>query len=288
MAYENFIPTIWNETINRGLERSCVYVEDCNRQYEGNVKDKGDSVRILGIGKPNIKTLDRNSADGDIDDPETIADEVQVLKIQQISYFNYLIGDIDKAQAVNGVMDAISKETSEQLANVVDKYVSSFAVDSAVKSLYDTPALIRSFETSVAGEMYVLDVLDEAIQKLYENDVASTTDIVVTISPRFYTLFKKAYIKADTNNSEIMENGRVTKYGNVTVKLSNNVHRTDGGATDNIMIRTKRAVAFVNSIAKVEPYRPEKKFADAVKGFILYDAKVVRPDEIININVKYK
>ena len=69
--------------------------------------------------------------------------------------------------------------------------------------------------------------------------------------------------------------------------MSNNVHKTNAGAVDNIMIRTQRAVAFAKPLTHTEPYRPEKKFADAVKGFILFDAKVVRPKEILNINVKY-
>lgn len=76
-------------------------------------------------------------------------------------------------------------------------------------------------------------------------------------------------------------------YGKVVIKLSNNVKKTDDGGTDNIMIRTQRAVAFAKPLTHTEPYRPEKKFADAVKGFILFDAKVVRPKEIYNINVKY-
>lgn len=40
MAYQNFIPTVWNAEINRELERLCVFVEDCNTQYEGNVKSR--------------------------------------------------------------------------------------------------------------------------------------------------------------------------------------------------------------------------------------------------------
>ena len=38
MSYANFIPTVWNEGIMRELERLCVFSEDCNRQYEGDVK----------------------------------------------------------------------------------------------------------------------------------------------------------------------------------------------------------------------------------------------------------
>lgn len=279
MAYQNFIPAVWNEGINRELERLCVFVEDCNRQYEGSVKKKGESVTILGVGKPTIKSLAKANRNNDIDAPEEIEDTSVIMYINQIRYFNYMVGDIDKAQAVNGVMDALEQETSEGLADEVDKYVASFAVDSSVAKLNASAALVTKDN--------ILSTLDLAIQKLYENDVKATTKIVVTISPRFYTLFKQAYIDKDTDNSEMLKNGRVAKYGNVVVKMSNNVHKTDSGATDNIMIRTQRAIAFAKPLTHTEPYRPEKKFADAVKGFILFDAKVVRPKEVININVKY-
>lgn len=279
MAYQNFIPSVWSEGINRELERLCVFVEDCNRSYEGSVKKKGESVTILGVGKPTIKAIAKASRNNDIEAPEEIEDTSVIMYINQIRYFNYMVGDIDKAQAVNGVMEALELETSEGLADEVDKYVASFVVDSSV-------AKLSANATNVTKDN-ILGILDSAIQRLYENDVKATTKIVVTISPRFYTLFKQAYIDKDTNNSEMMKNGRVAKYGSVIVKMSNNVHKTDSGATDNIMIRTQRAIAFAKPLTHTEAYRPEKKFADAVKGFILFDAKVVRPKEVININVKY-
>ncbi|MBE6588825.1 MAG: hypothetical protein E7643_01480 [Ruminococcaceae bacterium] len=286
MAYENFIPTVWNEAIQRELEGSYVFVEDCNRQFEGDVKKKGDSVRILGVGKPTIKKLERSGASGDIDGPEELEDSSVTMYIKQISYFNYMVGDVDRAQAVGGLMDTLSKETSEALADEVDTYVAGFATDAAVEALYTSPVKVIAGESGADGKN-VLDVLDEAIQKLYEHDVKNSTEVIVTVSPRFYTLFKRAYIARDTDNTEFLKNGRVAKYGNVTVKMSNNVAKTDEGATDNIMIRTKRAIAFAQPLTHTEAYRPEKKFADAVKGFILYDAQIVRPREICNINVKY-
>lgn len=280
MAYTNFIPEIWAEAINRELERLCVFAEDCNRQYEGNVKSKGDTVHILGIGKPTIHTLARGSASGDIEGPEEVADNTLPLVIDEIRYFNYKVGDIDKAQAVGGLMDALSQESAEGLANEMDKFIANFATDSTVDKLH-TSAMVVTKDN-------VLDILDDAIQKLQENDVNfAGGGVTVTVSPRFYKLFKQAHIKVGTDNIKYMENGKVAVYGNVTVKLSNNVCKTDDGATDNIMIRTKKAIAFVNPLTHTEAYRPEKSFADAVKGYVLFDGVVARPKEIININVKY-
>ena len=283
MAYENFIPTVWNESIDRELERICVFAEDCNRQYEGKVKEKGESVKILGVGKPTIRSIAKSARNNDIEGPEEIEDTSVIMQINQIRYFNYMVGDIDKAQmSPSGIMDALATETSEELASAVDDYIASKATDGNVKKLADTPQKVTVDN--------VLQILDDAIQKLYENGVKPTTEIVVTVTPRFYTIFRRAYANKDTNNSQILKNGKVGMYGNVTVKMSNNVYKsktTADGDTDNIMMRTKRAVAFAKPLTHTEAYRPEKKFADAVKGFILFDAKVVRPKEMININVTY-
>lgn len=279
MAYTNFIPSVWAESINRELERACVFAEDCNRQYEGNVKDKGDSVHILGVGKPTIKTMERENASGQIDAAEEIEDTSVILNINQVRYFNYMVGDIDKAQSVGGLMDALSAETSEGLANAMDKYIADMAVDTNVPKLTSTPTVITKEN--------ILETIDDAIQKLQENDVSIASGVTITVSPRFFKLFKQAYIVKDTDNSDFLKNGKVAMYGSVTVKMSNNVAKTDNGATDNIMIRTKRAIAFVNPLTHTEAYRPERTFSDAVKGYVLFDGKVVRPKEIVNINVKY-
>ena len=279
MAFSNFIPSVWEESINRELERACVFVEDCNRQYEGLVSKKGDSVHILGVGKPTIKSIDRASASGEIDEAEEIEDTSVIMNVNQVRYFNYKVGDIDKAQAVGGLMDALSAETSEGLANEMDKFIANLATGEDVSKLTSTP-------TEVTKEN-VLNILDDAIQKLQESDVNMASGVTVTVSPRFYKLFKQAYVSKDTSNSDELKNGKVAMYGNVSVKLSNNVAKTNGGAVDNIMLRTKRAIAFVNPLTHTEAYRPEKSFADAVKGYALFDGKVVRPKEIININVSY-
>ena len=55
--YNNFIPEVWVNAIQRDLERLHVFASDCNRQYEGEVKQMGDSVKILGVGKPTITQL---------------------------------------------------------------------------------------------------------------------------------------------------------------------------------------------------------------------------------------
>lgn len=275
MSYANFIPTIWNETINHELERAHVFVADTNRQYEGDVQKAGDTVRILGIGKPTITSTTTKDGSITLDPPEVVGDSSTSLLIDHVAYFNYMVDDIDKRQAVGGIMDALSKETSEALAQEEDM---------AVSALSAAPEAVKKDGTRTQiTTANVLTYIDAGLEKLYENDVTPQTEITMTVPPWFYMILKQAYMHLDTDNSQMLENGRVGKYGNVIVRMSNNVY-VDGSGTSLIQLKTNRAIAYAKPMTHTEPYRPEAKFSDAVKGFILYGTRIVRPKEMIILN----
>ncbi|MBQ8717832.1 MAG: hypothetical protein IJY66_01025 [Clostridia bacterium] len=286
MAYNNFIPTLWAEGIERDLERLCVFLEDCNRKYEGKVSQQGDSVRIYGVGKPTVYTMDRKNASGEIAAPEEIEDTSITLPIKQLCYFNFKVGDIDKAQAIPGVMETLRQESAEEMACVIDQYIASFAVDKSVQKVFEQPLKVVA-GTAGEGEINVLHALDLVATKLRKNNVKRNTEVVVDVSPDFATLFRRAYIQLDTNNHDELKTNIIGRYNGLILKETNNTHKTDNGAVDNIMARTKRAIAFVNPLTHVEAYRPERMFADAVKGYQLFDGCVARPKEILNLNVTY-
>ncbi len=286
MSIKNFIPTVWSEAIERDLAVKCVFAEDCNRQYEGKVKELGESVKILGVGKPTVYTINRADAGKKIHEAEKLEDSSVIMNINQMSYFNFMVDDVDKLQAQGDVMSAVNSEASEVLAAKMDAHIAQCALDESIKKLFATAQKVVT-GTAASGSVNVLELLDDAVTVLYENDVAQSTKIVVNVSPRFYKLFRREYGTKDTDNSEILKTGRVAQYGNILVKMTNNVATTENGAVDNIMIRTQRAIAFANPYTHTEAYRPENYFADAVKGFTLYQAKVVRPKEMLTIPVKY-
>lgn len=275
MSYQNFIPTVWSEAINHELERAHVFVPDTNRQYEGEVSKAGDTVRILGIGKPTITTTVTKNGSISLSAPETVEDSSASLLIDHVSYFNYKVDDIDKRQAIGGIMDALSKETSEALAQEEDVAVSSL---SAAKE-----AVLKDATATQVNVNSILGYIDDGLEKLYENDVAPNTEITMTVPPWFYMMLKQAYIKLDTDNSDMLENGRVGRYGNVIVRMSNNVAK-DASNHSLIQLKTKRAIAYAKPMTHTEPYRPEAAFSDAVKGFILYGTRIVRPKEMIILN----
>lgn len=270
MAYQNFIPTVWAETINRELEKAHVFVADTNRQYEGDVKAKGDSVRILGVGKPTITTqLGKKITLGAAED---VTDQSITLPINHVAYFNYKVDDIDKRQSVGGLMEALSKETSEGLADEMDKFVANLALDKS--------AVVADATAVTITKDNILSEIDKLLVKLLENDVKRTSKITLTLPPKFSMILKQAYTDLDTNNSKVLETGEVGRYNGIIIKESNNCAQ-DTNKNYMLQMKTNRAIAFVNPMTHIEPYRPEGGFSDAVKGFILYDGIIARPKELI-------
>ena len=73
-----------------------------------------------------------------------------------------------------------------------------------------------------------------------------------------------------------LRNGQVGMVDNFTILRSHNVPNT-ASTKYKILFGTAQGITFANQINKVEAFRPEKRFADAVKGLNTYGAKVTRP-----------
>ena len=86
-----------------------------------------------------------------------------------------------------------------------------------------------------------------------------------------------------TSNEEELDKGCIGKFLGFRIYVSNNIVNAQN--CHKCFARTKRAIAFAEQINEVEAYRPEKRFADAVKGLHLYGAKVVYPDEILVLDI---
>lgn len=278
MSYQNFIPTVWAEGIERQLTQLNVFVEDCHREYEGKVKNLGEAVKINGVGRPSVHKISRENRNSDIPAVETLEDYSILMPINQMLVINYKIDDIDEAQAKDGIMAALQGETSEALNDEIDSYVANLALDKTIAKI--------DYSTKKISEDTVLTALDDAYKALLKNNVKTTTKVVATVDIDFYFHFKNKYLKLATDNVAEFKNGKVGTYNTMTIKMSNNVAKDTNGIS-HIMVRTTRAVAFARPFTHLEAYRPEKGFADAIKGYTIFDAKIIRPKEIVVIKAAY-
>ena len=133
----------------------------------------------------------------------------------------------------------------------------------------------------------ILDTFLQARKELYKNNVTDSSDVIFEVSPDIAELIIKAKIDLATDNGAVLENGCIGSIAGCKVYVSNNIVQgeSDGAMQHMCMARTKRAIAFAEQLSEINAYRPEKRFADAVKGLHLYGAKVVYPKEIVALNL---
>lgn len=273
MAITNFIPTVWSENLYTQLDRRYIAVSHCNRDYEGEIKEKGSVVNIIGVGAVNVFDYTK---DTDMSAPQALSDTLRTLVIDQAKAFNFQIDDIDRAQCTPKLMNEAMKVASAALANTADRYV---------YSLYPAAGTTITEEDTTTSN--IIGHLIDARTALYTKDVSDFSDIVIEVSPQIAALILKAKIDLSTDNREQLECGCIGSIGGCKIYVSNNIATQTAGqvAYYKCLARTKRAIAFAEQISEISAYRPEKRFADAVKGLHLYGAKVVYPDELVLLNL---
>lgn len=272
-----FQQTIWSKAIQKDLETITSLRNHCDFQYEKDSKNAKE-VKILGVTRPTIRTY----VSGTSLTRESVVDTSQTLQINQYKYFNFEVEDIDKAQSVPGLLEATIHEASLGLAEEGDKYVASIietATEDGVAPLPQSGSVISLSKDNAMASV------EAGFATLYGNNVKVNDMLYLEVAPAVFVLYRQALTELSTNNPEILKKGAVGKINNAYVCVENLLPtgKTGTGSTDNVyynILRTPKAIAFVEQIDKVEAYRPEDAFTDAVKGLYVFGAKIVRPKEI--------
>ena len=255
MAVTNFIQSIWSKKIQDDLELKCKLVDNCLRDYEGDVKHAA-SVKILGVGEPTIGAYD-GTQDITI---EEMSDKGQMLTIDQANYFAFYVDDVNQAQSVPGLKEKYQEKAVHGLAVARDSYVAGL-----IKGATNVTVATNATEEAAKA------AVDAAIVALRERNFDE--EGVIEITPAFYNVFKNCLITLSTNNPEYIKKGIVGRYDDFDVVMSNNMAKDSTHAYCDV--RGKKAIAFAGQINEVEALRAEKRFKDIIRGLDTFGAKVI-------------
>lgn len=274
----NFQQTIWSKSILRSLEKITSLRNHCNFQYEKDSKNAKE-VKILSVNRPTIRTY----VPGTALVREGAADSSQLLRLDQYRYFNFEVEDIVKAQSVPGLMEALTDEAGKGLALEGDKYVAAVVKDGVengvvIDEVNQTKADIAASEVITLTTANAMASVEEGFATLYGNDCKVSDTFYLEVAPKVFTTYRQQLTELSTNNPEILKKGAVGKINNAFVCIENCLPEAENAYYN--ILRTDKAIAFAEQIDKVEKYRPEDAFTDAVKGLYVFGAKIVRPNEI--------
>lgn len=272
MTIANFVPNIWSAKLNESLKKDLVFGNVVNTDYEGDIAGQGSTVKINTVGAITIGDYDKETG---LAAPEQVTSTQTTLTIDQAKSFNFSVEDIDTAQANVNVLGGAMGEASYGLADVMDKFIASFYTEVAAGNTIGTDeAPIAVAVTDAYDYLVDLGVL------LSEADVPKNDRWVVV--PEFYL----GLINKDprfTKDSNVISGGYIGNVNGMNVYASNNAPKV--GENYKVIAGHRSAISFAQQIDKIEAYRPEGRFSDAVKGLQLYGAKVIRPSALAVLTV---
>ncbi len=269
MAIINFIPTVWSENLLHALDSKYIAVANCNREYEGEIREAGNKVRICGLDAVTVGTYTKNT---DMSSPEVLSDNYKELVIDQAKYFHFQLDDIDRAQSMPKLMNAALANAANALSTEADSYVYSLITQAG-----------HSIVNAATTEENILGLLIDARTKLLKQNVTDPSNIAIEVSPEIAGMILKAKLSLGNDSNDIMETGCIGNIGGCKIYVSPRIPvGLEGGVkTYQCVARTRRAIAYAEQLSEIEAYRPDLRFADAVKGLHLYGAKVVYPQEMV-------
>lgn len=264
MAITTFIPEIWAARLLEHYNRNLVIANLLNRNYEGEIRQYGDTVHINSLEDITVKEYTPNV---DIDAPEQLTTVDQTLVIDHGMYYNFYVDDVDAAQARSDLMDAAMRNASYLLAQDTEDYVIEKLLEGATAAGSGALTSTNVYEQIVA----IKTKMDQG------NVPRAGRKLIVPPSVEGFLLLDNRFVTGGAGEGRL-ENGVVARAAGFDIYMSTSL--------DNVMIAMRSEDAtFANQINKTEAYRPEAKFADAVKGLALCGAKVTNPEGVYKYTI---
>lgn len=287
-----FIPEIWSGKLVEKFYASTVLAAISNTDYEGEIKNQGDSVKIRT--KPTI-TINDYLADGTLALQRPSGSNVELF-IDKGKYFNTILDDVMDVQSDLNNLSIWADDASEQLKITVDTAV--------LKGMYNTMAAANRGLTAGAisgslnlgvtgtpvflvarsptvGQVEVLDLLLRLGQALDEENIPEQGRWCVIpawmAAMLKFSDLRQAYLTGDSVS--VMRNGRLGMIDRFTLYTSNLLPAGVAGglAAGETAVYAGHAhgLTFASQITKVETLRSELTFGNILRGLQVYGYKMI-------------
>ena len=299
-----FIPEIWSGKLVEKFYASTVLAAISNTDYEGEIKNKGDRVKIRT--KPTI-TIYNYSADELLPLDRPSGGTVE-LYIGNGKLFSLILDDVMEIQSDLNVLSIWSDDAAQQLKIAVDKDVLDGIVNQMVSVNRGTAAgaitgnvnlgvtgspLSVVARDPTSGEVELLDVLMRMGQVLDEQNIPEVGRWVVMPAWAGRMIkqseLRQAYLSGDSVS--MLRNGRLGMIDRFTIYISNLLPNNSTDAVNfaagewPIFAGHAHGLTFASQISKVETLRSELTFGQILRGLQVYGYQIVDGKAIVQSQV---
>ena len=299
-----FIPEIWSGKLVEKFYASTVLAAISNTDYEGEIKNKGDRVKIRT--KPTI-TIHNYDSDGLLGLDRPTGGTVE-LYIGNGKYFSLILDDVMEVQSDLNVLSMWSDDAAQQLKIAVDTDVLQGIVGQMAAANFGTAAgaitgslnlgaqgsaLAVVGRNAGTGQVELLDVLMRMGQVLDEQNIPEVGRWIVMPAWAGRMIkqseLRQAYLSGDSVS--MLRNGRLGMIDRFTIYISNLLpNNSNDSAQFNageypIFAGHAHGLTFASQISKVETLRSELTFGQVLRGLQVYGYQVVDGRALVQAQV---
>ncbi len=258
------------------LEKNCVMMQCVNKNWEGEIKNQGDTVKIITPAAVTVSTLTSDNLSYSALTPTS-----QDLVIDQKKFFAFKIDDASAVQANSDIMEAHLTNAKKAIEVVQDSYLLGLHTDVTSANTVGSEASPVTLDTKTIYSNFVKLALalknSDAVYAGVRPWVVINPDIEAYLlqSPEFISAYKVA--------DETLREGAIGRIAGMDVLVSTNL--TDVNGKYYVLAGTNDAITFASQLAKIESLRDKDSFSDLVRGLYLYGAKTVQPKALAKMIV---
>ena len=285
----NFIPEIWSGKLIENFYDATVLSAISNTDYEGEIRNMGDTVNIRTTPEITIKTYVKGQTLA-VENPNKA--KLQLL-IDKGEYFACVEDDVDEVQSDIAMMDSWSKDASERMKIKIDQRVlTDLLPDVHASNKGQTAGAISgNIDLGVAGTPEALDktnVIGKIVDMGTVLDEANCpeTGRFLVIPAKMAGLIKQSDLKDASitgDGSSPLRNGRLGMIDRFTVYVSHNLLKS--GSEFSVIGGHTMGFTFASQMTNMETIRSETTFGNIIRGLQVYGYKVVKPEALATMIV---
>jgi hypothetical protein len=266
-----FTPEVMSKKMLRNLDANSVWKGLVNKNWEGEIKEAGDTVIINQYGDIAVKDY----VIGTPIEYEHPEGENLLLKVDQQKYFAFFIDKISRVQAnpelINGYFDRA--KVAINLAK--DTYVSTLAfagIDAGniINETGLTKDTVYGYFTRLMGALRWANALQN------NGTGFDGKRPYAVVDPDVYGIMLAApeNTKATVEGDKTTRDGTVLKFAGFDIKISTNADKE----AKKVIVGTTDAVTLADQITETQTVRDKDAIGGAYcSGLYVYGAKVVQP-----------
>jgi len=261
MAVTNFQPSIWHSSLLENLHQSTFVIPTLNHDYEGDIANGGETVKITGFTSPTINTYSGSIT------RQALTDNNTDLNIDQKKYYAYLVDDVDAAQAA-GSFDPVQADAAASLADTAENFV---LTDMLTNGTSAGTTAVTTYALADAAVKAIRTALVKAKVPAMNRYLAVNPEAAGFLMDNGGSLFKAN----EAGSDQTLRNGVIGQYRGFTV-IETPSTALANSAKPCFVGYWGRAYGYADQLLKTRANPALDAFGDQIDGLHVYGGKVIR------------